>query len=77
MKGSGTNTNESGFSGLPGGRRCDDGMFDNIDTFGSWWISSEANTTNAWYYLLNYYDGRVDRSDYDKKYGFSVRCLRD
>jgi uncharacterized protein (TIGR02145 family) len=70
-------TNESGFSGLPGGSRDYDGTFSSIGGDGYWWSSTEDDTGLAWYRYLYYYDGGVDRSYYNKRYGFSVRCLRD
>jgi len=71
-------TNESGFSGLPGGDRGGfTGSFYGIGVYGCWWSSTENNTGSAWYRYLYYYGGIVYR-DYDnKKAGFSVRCLRD
>jgi len=70
-------TNESGFSGLPGGFRDYNGSFYNIGVYGSWWSSSEYITINAWIRFLDYYFGSVSRNYYSKVEGFSVRCLRD
>ena len=70
-------TNSSGFTGLPGGYRTNDGTFFNIGYVGYWWSSSEASTTYAWSRDLNYLNGKADRYDYYEKNGFSVRCLRD
>jgi len=70
-------TNESGFTGLPGGFRDGDGSFVNVGYFGYWWSSSEYATTFAWYRNLYYNYGDAYRNDYNKKNGFSVRCLRD
>ncbi len=67
-------TNESGFTGLPGGNRS--GAFDNRGNGGLWWSSTESGA-NAWYRALIYDGGHVIRSHVDKTYGFSVRCLRD
>ena len=70
-------TNESGFAGLPGGNRSYGGAFGLVGNFGNWWSGTENDSTNAWYRDLYYNGGNLYRSDYDKKYGFSVRCLRD
>ena len=70
-------TNESGFSGLPGGDRSNGGTFHYIGRFGYWWSSTEGSTNGAWSRSLNYYSGSVDRYDYYERGGFSVRCLRD
>ena len=72
-----TNTNSSGFTGLPGGYRNNNGVFLNIDSYGSWWSSTENSAANAWYRYLYYSDGYTYRDDYSKRYGFSVRCLSD
>ena len=70
-------TNESGFSGLPGGFRNYFGTFNSIGYDGYWWSSTEVGTFDAWYYNLYYYDGGVSRTNNGKEDGFSVRCLRD
>jgi uncharacterized protein (TIGR02145 family) len=73
----GNGNNTSGFAGLPGGYRNDNGDFDGIGADGSWWSSSENNTNNAWYRNLNNNNGNVNRNNNNKQNGFSVRCLRD
>jgi uncharacterized protein (TIGR02145 family) len=72
-------TNESGFSGLPGGYRDDDGIFYFIGNYGVWWSSTEIayDTSSAWVRGLNYGNGDVGSSSGGKTDGFSVRCLRD
>ena len=70
-------TNSSGFAGLPGGNRYNDGTFHDIGFNCYWWSSTEYSTTNAWYRYLNYDFSLVARNDYYKAIGFSVRCLRD
>jgi len=75
-KGNGNGTNESGFSGLPGGYRSNYGSFSYVGDYGTWWSSSEDLTLSAWNRALSYDDGSVGRNNY-VKVGFSVRCLRD
>ncbi len=70
-------TNESGFSGLPGGYRNSSGAFDGVGFIGAWWSSSEDYTFDARGRDLSYYDGYVSRYSGDKTYGVFVRCLRD
>ena len=73
-------TNVSGFTGLPGGRRNNEGTFIHIGTYGYWWSSTEIiswNTNNAWHRMLDYIDDDVSRSNNNKTFGYSVRCLRD
>ena len=70
-------TNTSGFTGLPGGNRYNNGYYSGIGLNGNWWSSSESNTNDAWYRDLDYYNGVASRN-YSVKYnGLSVRCLRD
>jgi len=74
----GNGTNESGFSGLPGGLRNWDGIFDKIEKFGNWWSSSEdVSSTNAWISSLDQKARKVYSHYYHKGVGLSVRCLRD
>ena len=73
-------TNESGFSGLPGGECYDFGPFSGIGEHGYWWSSSEGGTYDACRYILSATKNDVvsiSRFDYEKAYGFSVRCIRD
>jgi uncharacterized protein (TIGR02145 family) len=70
-------TNESGFTGLPGGGRYYYGSFNYIGYYGTWWSSTETSSTIAWLRLLSYGYGNVYLDGNDEEYGFSVRCLRD
>ncbi len=72
-------TNSSGFAGLPGGYRYNDGPFDFVGIFGNWWSATETeyDTTNAWFRRLYYDPGLLTRSGNVKTFGYSVRCLRD
>jgi uncharacterized protein (TIGR02145 family) len=70
-------TNESGFSGLPGGYRYINGTFNLIGYYGYWWSSTEYGTFSAWLRTLDYYIGDVYGNYPSKTDGLSVRCLRD
>jgi uncharacterized protein (TIGR02145 family) len=74
---SGNGTNASGFVGLPGGYRDNNGTFDAIGDGGYWWSASEYDTLDAWYHILYYSNGFVPRFNLIKTFGCSVRCLRD
>jgi len=75
--GGGNGTNSSGFSSLPGGGRSDSsGNFGTAGANGYWW-SSSPYASSAWYRDLGYDDEFVDRFDGSRRYGFSVRCVRD
>jgi uncharacterized protein (TIGR02145 family) len=70
-------TNESGFSGLPGGLRNIFGSCYNIGNDGYWWSSTENSSTLAWSRSQGSYFGDSHRNDLSKADGLSVRCLRD
>jgi uncharacterized protein (TIGR02145 family) len=70
-------TNESGFSGLPGGYRPGVGTFQYVGTYGYWWSSTEYDAANAFVRDLSCSDGYVYSFSSNKTNGFSVRCLRD
>jgi uncharacterized protein (TIGR02145 family) len=71
-------TNESGFSALPGGYRYSHGVFDGLGTNSYFWSSTESNGGNAWHRYLYYGNSIVYRHDSDwKQSGYSVRCIAD
>lgn len=73
-------TNLSGFSGLPGGSRLDNGIFDYAGYVGYWWSSSLMVMpfgSLPWSRMLDYYGESVSRTNGSNRYGFSVRCVRD
>jgi uncharacterized protein (TIGR02145 family) len=74
-------TNSSGFTGLPGGDRFDDGAFYVIGFNGYFWSSTEYSPinspVNAWNRGLFYNTALISRTNNTKTYGFSVRCLKD
>jgi uncharacterized protein (TIGR02145 family) len=72
-----TNTNSSGFTGLPGGYRYANGTFNDFGYDGYWWSSSEYGTTFAWTRVLDYEGSNAYRVGSFKLAGSSVRCLRD
>lgn len=74
---SGNGTNSSGFSGLPGGCRNDDGAFDSQGDLGVWWSASEFNSVSACGRNLFHGFDHLLRGNGSKEEGFSVRCLRD
>lgn len=75
----GNGTNESGFTALPGGYRGNyNGNFYNMGDYTFFWSSTETNSINAGARELDYDESGVYRYyDFDKGYGFSVRCVRD
>jgi uncharacterized protein (TIGR02145 family) len=71
--------NATGFSGLPGGLRDNDGSFYYVGVGGFWWTSSEGGNEDghAWLRYLYCIYPEVYRDGSGKVIGFSVRCLRD
>ena len=70
-------TNESGFSGLPGGVRDGNGTFFDAAYGGNWWSSSDDGTTNAWHRGLDYNASNASWNYDQKRYGLSVRFVKD
>ena len=69
-------TNESGFAGLPGGGRSNDGTFYEVGTHGNWWSATQEDSFDAWVHGLDYL-GDLFGGDVTFILGYSVRCLRD
>jgi uncharacterized protein (TIGR02145 family) len=71
-------TNESGFSGLPGGSRLYNfGGFGALGSNSYWWSASEGGALGAWGRYLDGSSAGIFRFSYFKRDGFCVRCVRD
>ena len=70
-------TNESGFSGLPGGIRLNYGAFSNNLESGSWWSAREYNNNTSYYWYLRFNNGSANISNNSKNMGYSVRCIKN
>ena len=70
-------TNSSGFTALLTGYRYTSGTFYSRGPYGYWWSSSDSSATSAHARNLNSSQAGVNRSSYNKAFGFSVRCLKD
>lgn len=69
---------ESGFSALPGGyRNGNDGNFDYFGHYANFWSSTEYNSDNVRQRTMDYNRSDVSRRHPNKRYGFSVRLVRD
>jgi len=72
-------TNETGFTALPGGRRYQEGEFQDLGEVGRWWTSTEHESFEiaAWYRQMKF-DGRnVFRHNLRKIHGYCIRCIKD
>jgi uncharacterized protein (TIGR02145 family) len=70
-------TNQSGFAAPAGGLRYGNGEFNDLNDDAYFWTTTEYDEDHAWYYILGYYFPNIYQSDYDKKSGFSIRCIKD
>jgi len=70
-------SNESGFNGMPGGKRTADGEFEDEGAYGYWWSSTAENEGLAFNRNLNSDDFAFDRASSFKGAGFSVRCVKN
>ena len=70
-------TNTSLFTGLPGGYRNNNGNYNNIGDVGNWWSSTESTTSHAWNRDLDYQYEDAYRGNYNKRFGFSVRLIKN
>jgi len=72
-------TNESGFTGLPGGLRdYSSGSFRNMGSNGYFWTSLQYDNQRAWDRELFSNQVNCFRYFFDSKlYGFSIRCVKD
>ena len=76
-RGDGNGTNESKFTGLPGGIRYYVGLFDN--TYRHWWTATPLPPFYAWQFYLLPTDDALGyfSKDFGKGAGMSVRCVKD
>ncbi len=70
-------TNESGFTALPGGYRSEGGPFGTTGSIGYWWSSSVKSNGNPMAWQMSSMYSYVYNYDTTKKFGLSVRCLKD
>jgi uncharacterized protein (TIGR02145 family) len=76
---SGNGTDESGFSGFPGGARFFDGSYSNYGYTGYWWSATEfqEQSDTALLLILGYTrDFNLEIEALDKANGFFVRCVK-
>ena len=74
----GNGTNEVGFTALPAGyRKYSGGSFATLGYSTDWWLAASEGSTISWRRGLNSNNTDIARTTYNKKEGFSVRCVRD
>jgi len=67
--------NSSGFTALPSGLRLIDGSFGYINQINYLWSSTEDDAVDSWRRGIYYNSAAVDRNNFSKKYGCSIRLL--
>ena len=72
-----TNEDAFGFSALPAGGRYYGGYFKYDGSDAVFWSATEYGSYHAYNMFLLYYIEYAYLSDYEKYYGFSVRCVKD
>ena len=70
-------TNESGFTGLPGGHRDAFGDFYFYHSQGFWWTSTWSSPMHAKDRELSFQHSFLVNEGFQILYGFSVRCIKD
>jgi uncharacterized protein (TIGR02145 family) len=77
-KDGGNDTDEFGFNVLPAGYRSTNGScFSNRGSYAYFWSSSAHSSTTAWIRAFDYSNATVNRTNTNRSYGFSIRCVRD
>jgi len=69
-------TNSSGFSAFPRGNRHFNGSYIYYGVAAYLWSATEGSSGHAWLRYLDNVKSNIGRYDYDKRSGFSVRCIK-
>ena len=70
-------TNETGFSALPGGSGAwGDDPFSNINRNSFFWTSTKEDSNTVYLRNMNHDNEGVGQADWEKRHGFSIRCVR-
>lgn len=74
-------TNETGFTALGGGKRCDPlgytGVFVQIKVVGYFWSSTIFNANLSWTRIINAGNSEIKQDSDKPTFGLSVRCMKD
>jgi uncharacterized protein (TIGR02145 family) len=69
--------NETDFMALPGGKRHPNGSYLELGNRCYFWLAGEIDVQSSWHRILTYDYANIFRTTDDKRFGFSVRCVRD
>jgi uncharacterized protein (TIGR02145 family) len=70
-------TDDYGFAALPGGYRVNSGIFGNKGLYAFFWSADGNDINEARNRSLYFFSSGVHRTNYNKSYGGSIRCIRD
>jgi uncharacterized protein (TIGR02145 family) len=70
-------TNSYHFNSLPAGGRTIDGHYNGLTDITDYWTITESDLAKSWSWNLMYISPYFTNQKTDKKYGASVRCLKD
>ncbi len=70
-------TDQYSFTALPGGFRGERGRSYHKGLYGTWWSSTEKSSKLAWHWGMERDKFGVYRRGLKKKYGMSIRCIKD
>lgn len=70
-------TNTTGFSAIGSGSRSNGGTFTELNNYGFYWTSTNEDSANAMMRGVAAGSVSIYRDGLGKKYGFSVRCLKN
>lgn len=69
--------NAVGFTGLPAGNRSYTGTFYYKEGGAFWWTTTEGDSIKAYYKFILYNKANVTTNNHFKKFGFTIRCIKD
>ena len=71
--------NATGFTALPAGARFQDGHYDDIGDVTAWWLDKETYDGTCLWITFLWCEAATNMDGYDelKRFGHSVRCLKD
>lgn len=70
-------TNESGFTGLPGGKRFGNSGFEGINSYGNFWTTTTSATIANFAESYSLHSSNGSQSTLGYNSGASVRCIKD
>ncbi|MEE4198708.1 MAG: FISUMP domain-containing protein [Bacteroidales bacterium] len=72
-----SDTDSLGFSALPGGHLSENGHFNYESERAYFWTSTQYNQESAWARIIYNNRNNMTQYNFNKKYYFSVRCIKD